>query len=546
VTADRTAYDRLAGHAYRRPDAVAVTGWATGEDLTFGALHDLVDRIAVSLGRLTVPGDRVVLVLPNEVSFPAVLLAGIRTGLVAVPAPVPSANRTAAFRERLSGIVADCRPALVVTDDPWAGEVARLAGAPTVPWRELAAGSARPDGPAERGPIAFLQYTSGSTGRPRGVVVTHDGVAASCRQAAAAYAERTADIAVTWVPLFHDMGLVTGIMRPLYTGYRSVLLRPEEFSRDPASWLRAISRYRGTLSSAPNFGYELCVRKVPAKEVADLDLSSWRVARNAGETVRPETLSRFAGHLAPAGLPGTAMCPSYGLAEATLAVTTATTDIRPVVLTVDSDALDEGLVRQANPGTTRTRTLLSSGTAVDGTEVRVAGGADVGEIEIRGPQLSPGYWGGGTAAVPGDWRPTGDLGFVHSGQLFVLGRIDDTLVYQGKNHYLSDVLAACAGVDGIRPGRLAALALWDEVAGLESVCVVAELRPGLDGGYPLGRLATRVKRALLDAVELPVARVEFVPAGTLPVTTSGKVRASEALRRLRSGNLPLVTRSGSG
>ncbi len=567
-----TGYDWLAANAARRPDGLAVVEWETGGSLTNLELYRAVERARAGLGRRTRRGDRVVLVLPNAPSFPTLLFACLGAGLIAVPAPVPSVSRTSAFRERLTRIVADCGPALLVTEEQWTGRLTETLGAdvdrcPVISWRELCepAPDGRPEEPEPAaagttpgdlaGRIAFLQYTSGSTGRPRGVVVTHEALRVSCAQAAQAYAEQDGDRAVTWVPLFHDMGLVTGLMRPAFSGYPTVLVRPEVFVGSPFEWLRAIAECGGTISSAPNFAYELCVRKVSAEQVRGLDLRRWRVARNAGEVVRPETMARFLRHLAPAGLSAATMSPSYGMAEATLTVTTCGPEVPQRELTVSIADLDRGLVVPVQTPALSAgglRTLLSSGRPVPETELLIqpdtaAAEGGVGEILIRGPQLSPGYWQGDSTPTELDpseeWRHTGDLGFVHDGYLYVLGRIDDTIVYQGKNFYLSDLLAACSSIEALRPGRLAPFVIWDEAASLDIVCLVVEVRATPDGPPPrLNRLVSQVKQAVTQALELYVTRVEFVPAGSLPVTTSGKVRASETRRRYLRGELPLCPR----
>lgn len=534
-------HDWLRRHAQAMP---AETGFVTcrsgevTERVTYSAAASLVDDLARGLAHTGVRArDRVVLSLPNEPSFALTLLACLTIGAIAVPAPTPTVTRTDAFRERISGIVADCGPALVVTDAAWSERLADLADCPTTSWTQLRTegeGSAAVQ--AVTHPIALLQYTSGSTKRPRGIVITHDTLAASCAQAAQVYRERVGDVAVTWVPLYHDMGLVTGVMRPLYTGYRSILLSPNDFVRDPASWPTAVSMYGGTLSSAPNFAYELCVRKVDAARAAELDLRSWRVARNAGEVVRAHTMDRFAAHFAAAGFSPAAFAPSYGLAEATLAVTTCGPGVPPLRLTVDPVALQRAEIVPSDSGVP----LLSSGVPLPGTDI-VIRGRGVGTIAVSGPQLSPGQWREKTDARQGRWHVTGDLGFVHSGHLFVLGRADDTVVFNGKNYFLSDVVAACAAARGVRPGRIAPFVVVDPVSETPTVQVVAELVPGItpDSGE-LVRLSRDTKRLLVSALELFVSRVDFVAAGGLPVTTSGKVRVSETRRRFEAGRLPLL------
>jgi acyl-CoA synthetase (AMP-forming)/AMP-acid ligase II len=557
-----SAYEWLFHHAGRRPDAPAVACWATRERsaswLTYAELLRATDEAAAGLRRMGISaGDRVVLVLPNDFSFVIVLLACIRSGVVAVPGPVPAVARTDALWERLDRIIDDCGPLLLVTDAPWEeqltrGRVSRGTGCRIVTWQELQEAGAKTDmaesaGTAEIKPSGFtvLQYTSGSTSQPKGIIVTHQGFAASCAQARQLYAEDVRDVAVTWVPLYHDMGLVTGVMRPLFNGYPSVLLKPDDFARDPFCWLDAIAQCGGTLSSAPNFAFELCVRKVDTARVRSLNLGTWRVARNAGEMVRPETADRFIQHFSPAGFPAEGMCPSYGLAEATLAVTATSREVRPLRLAVHRSDLDAGRVRLAGAEAgDDIRWLLSSGMPVAGTRVQVSdrdSEDEIGEIAISGPQVSPGHWNGPLRQQADDWHCSGDVGFIHQGHLFVLGRIDDTLIYRGRNFYMSDLLAACAGIDGLRPGRLAVFPGPDDGSRLESVFVVAELRRGYEASAAhLASIRTNIKYTLARSVGLYVTSVRFLPAGMLPVTTSGKVRVSEARRRFLAGALPLL------
>jgi acyl-CoA synthetase (AMP-forming)/AMP-acid ligase II len=553
-----TPYEWLAEHAKTRPDGPALAVWK-GSTVTLSwdweTLHEEVDRRLLGLEALGIgPGDRVVMVLPNDESFATVMLACSGRGAIVVPAPIPTAGRREAFIERLAGIIDACDPALIVTADGWLEEIRRLTVAvkrPAVPVSELLSVDGVPDPrPAQDG-IVLLQFTSGSTKRPRGVEVTVATLAANCWQAALAYAESPEDTAVTWVPLFHDMGLVTGVMRPLFQGYQTVLLSPEEFVRDPASWLRAIDECGGTVASAPNFGYDLCVRKVQPDRVRTFDLSRWRIARNAGEVVTTRTMRRFRDHFAAAGFPASALAPSYGLAEATLTVTSSGPDIPPVDLPVSASALAEGEVTVLSQGMDGsgerdgTRWLTSSGVPLEGTAVRISSDrADqVGEIHVCGPQLARGYWMPKGGEVPDSltvegpdgapWLATGDLGFVHDGHLFVLGRADDTLTVQGRNVFGLDIAAVCEGFIELRPGRVAAFIAegepTDPSSGVQLCAEVSDHAPA--DLRQLDRLARRVRGALVRRLDLFVKGVQLLPKGSLPVTTSGKIRVRETRTR---------------
>ncbi|MEV7152406.1 AMP-binding protein [Streptomyces sp. NPDC093084] len=560
------AHDRLTAagwlrhHARHRPAAIALTTWDDGEirrRTTFGELARQVDAVARALrGPDAAPGHRVVLVLPNDETFAAVLLAVIGTGLVAVPAPGPRTMRAEAFGQRLRAVVRDCRPALVITTEAWRDTVrttledhAERVRIRT--WEELPALAAAvperggaPDVRVSPRTPAFLQYTSGSTGSPKGVVIDHRALRASCRQAAARYRESPADVAVTWVPLSHDMGLITGVLRPLFSGYESVLLPTERFARRPAEWLLALTACRGTLSSAPDFAYDLCARRTTDDEAAALDLRAWRVARSAGEVVRAATADRFTARFAAAGFRAESLCPSYGMAEATLTVTATTPELPPLRLAAGTEALRAGRAVRAAPGTPST-TLLSSGVPLPGTRVRIGDGCHdehrVGEIHIRGPQLFRGYWR--RPLRRSRWHRTGDLGFLDGGHLFVLGRTDDVLVHRGRNFHPADVAAACAAVPGLRAGRCAAFTVGDGTAGDgtggDLLCLVSEVTGGPGAPSP-AHLAAEARRRLAQVLDLYVAEVVLLPAGGLPVTTSGKVRISETRQRFERGDLPVL------
>lgn len=499
------------------------------------------------------PQDRVLLSLPNGVGFVVGLLACLGLAAIPVPAPVPGLGRPEAYRERLVRITADCRPTLVITSADWVQQVEGLLSGSKFGVRVVAVESLpeRSDAPFERqpaGPVALLQYTSGSTTRPRGVVITSQNLHESCLQAAERYGEGPSDAVITWVPLYHDMGLITGVMRPLFSGYPSYFMSPQEFVRRPATWLEAISACGATLGSAPNFAYDYCVRKVSEEQAARLDLRSWRIARNASEVVLPGTVQRFTEYFAAAGLRQNAMSPSYGLAEATLAVTASAPDVPAVRITVDRRALQAGRVVQVTgsaPDSEVSLPLISSGPPVADTHLRIVPevtGSDVGEILVSGPQLSPGYWSinsGQHASSEHRWLETGDLGFLCEGQLFVLGRKDDTLVIRGRNHHSADITRVCGALPGVRHGRVAAFVVPGQVH--NGVGVVLEVTRDIERSDPdWARLAARVTEALARRLELGVRFVGLVGPGQLPVTTSGKVRSSEVRRRVVAGRMSFL------
>ncbi|MCF6471646.1 fatty acyl-AMP ligase [Nonomuraea sp. MG754425] len=546
MTIRGTAYDWLRQRAAADGSSGAVALWRDQQvrkGLSFGELLHLTDRVRAGLRDLGVlPGERVLISLPNDEGFTAVVLGCIGAGAIAVPAPVPDIGRREAFRDRLRAIAADCAPVVAVTLEGWAADLTGFLTTRVVTWETLRQYAADPPPGARNSPTAFLQYTSGSTGDPKGVRISHEALLSSCRQAAQVYREENSDTAVTWVPLYHDMGLITGLMRPLFSGYRSVLLTPGDFVRNPGSWLAALSGCRGTVSSAPNFAYDLCVRKISDDEAARWDLSRWRIARNAGEVVHADTMARFVGKFSSSGFRESSYCPSYGLAEATLTVSTCTPTARPIHLAVPRTEL-----RAGEPADQRPVNLISSGVALPDTGLRISGAHgrwQVGDILVRGPQNFSGYWNTNRDHPQGadGWHATGDVGFLYADHLFVLGRSAESFTHHGQNYYLSDISRACERIDGIRAGRVAAFVVRGSPPEEEKVCLVAELsRDFAPGRSSFAEVENATKRRLASGLGLYVASVVLLKTGSMPMTTSGKVRVSEVRRRWLDGTLPPVT-----
>jgi acyl-CoA synthetase (AMP-forming)/AMP-acid ligase II len=561
---------RLSRWARERGQALAFTelSWKndTERSLTFDGLYARTNLAASTLRAAGVgAGDRVVILAPSSLESVIAFFACLTLGAIAVPVVMPQSSRTRAQSRSLLGIVRDAEPTAVVAEAP-GGESSFLEdfvrsltelGIQLVSLsRDTATRSSPADARVEPAAdtVAYLQYTSGSTAFPRGVRVTHGNVVACCEQGRDAY-ERELERAITWVPLYHDMGLVTGVIRPAHGGYHSVLIPAEAFADRPVRWLQAITRYRATLSSAPDFGYAYCARSVTEAECRGLDLRSWAVARSAGEVVRLATIDAFTTRFQSYGFRRAAFCPSYGLAEATLTVTSTRRGAAPRALTADPDRLRQGIV--GPPETTGAgRTIVSCGAPLLKTEVRIVDpgtGADcdsgqVGEILVSGPQVAHGYWKAhtdsiatfgqaGPSVMDDHWLRTGDLGAIVGGELFVVGRIKDTIVVRGRNYYAQDIESTIQAVGGgVHPGGIAVFGC--ELDGEERLATAVEV---VDAGRrDLPELCIRLRRAVASEHSPALALVAMVPPRNLPKTTSGKIQHSACRDALEDGSLELL------
>ncbi|MBR8743439.1 fatty acyl-AMP ligase [Nocardiopsis sp. MG754419] len=523
-------------------------GNAVDTELGYADLDRRARSVAAALRRRVGPGDRVAVLCPHTAGYVTAFLGCLYAGVIAVPLHAPEPFRGP---ERVHSVLEDCDPSLILTTGRTLAATrtmlkdTRFADLPLCEVEDLAVGDEDHDGEPPRDPdaTAYLQYTSGSTGSPAGVRVSHGNLVAACGQLATHFPE--ARTVVSWVPFFHDMGLVFGLAAPLAAGHRSVQLSPMAFVQDPLRWLRAIGDHAAEWTVTPNFGLEHCLGRHP-DDAPDVDLSSLGALSVAGEPVRSTTLDRFAAEYAPAGLRRSALAPCYGLAEATLAVTATPLGEGPTTVSVDRGALAEGEVvpvtsDPAGPDAIR---LVSCGTPKQGVEVRIVGpdgarvesGAHVGRVWTRGPNNADGYWRNPERSaerfrdVDGlRWLDTGDLGFVHAGSLFVVGRSDDVLVIRGRNHYPDDIEAT---VRRVVPGTAAVFTTDDEAG--PRVVVVLEPR---DAGPTDG--AHAIAKAVRDAVQrghgLSIHALLPVRRGTIPRTTSGKVQRGRCRERYLQG-----------
>lgn len=393
---------------------------------------------------------------------------------------------------------------------------------------------------------ALIQFTSGSTGSPKGVVLSHQNLLHNIRGYGHGMNLNSKDVTISWLPLYHDMGLIGTMLGSVYHGQPLALMGPQDFLARPSRWLWAIHRYRGTVSPAPNFAYEICARKIPDKELEGLDLSSWRIALNGAEAVRPETLQRFTERFEPYGFSSKAHYPAYGLAEASLAVTFPPPGRGPLLETLSREALERrGVIAACGPNET-SLTLVACGRPLPEMEVRIVDSQGQtledrrrGSVQFRGPSSLECYYDDPVATAAAKdaqgWVSTGDLGYLSEGELYLTGRIKDIIIKAGRNIQAEDVEDIVAGVEGVRRGCVVAFAVVDEDEGTESLVILAESRE--KDPAKQRELISAVERQVAKTLGLPPDRVEVVPPGVILKTPSGKIRRSECRERWLSGDL---------
>ena len=539
----------------RSEDAAEARGGAGEQAVTYARLRDEAAALAGGLRERGIArGDTVALMLPTGLDFLRSFLGILLARAVPVPIfPPLRLDRLEEYAVRQSTILADAGVRLLVTV-PRARPVAGLLKPrvrtleDVVTADELSAHGLPVAGPEGSGSDpAFIQYTSGSTGQPKGVLLTHDNLLANIRAIAAGLEMRPTDVGVSWLPLYHDMGLIGSWLLCLHQGLPLTLLPPTAFLARPERWLWAIHERRATLSAAPNFAYELCVRRIPGEALEGLDLSSWRAAFNGAEPVSPGTLARFARRFAPFGFRPEAMTPAYGLAECSVALAVNPVSRGPRVDRVAREPFQrEGRAEAAAPGDDTALEFVSAGRELPGHEVRIVdeAGMDVpervvGRLVFRGPSMTSGYYRQPQATavitLPGGWLDSGDLAYRAEGEIHVCGRSKDLIIKAGRNLVPQEIEEATAAVEGIRRGCVVAFGLANAALGTEALVVVAETRVADAAGRE--RLVGAVTARVAEAVEVPPDQVVLVTPGAVPKTSSGKVRRTAAKEQYLAGAL---------
>ena len=562
----------LSHWARERPDATAYTfvGTELAVERTVGyrELERSAQKVAAYLQRTARPGDRVLLLFPPGLDYLTAFLGCLYSGVVAVPLYAP---RPGAKLDRIAAVADSCRPTHVLTTDELAGKLGETflpegaAGGPGVHTVEaMLTTDHELFRPVElaAGDLAFLQYTSGSTGRPKGVMVSHGNLVENETAITDGFGVRPDDVILSWLPMYHDMGLIGTALLPLFYGIPAVLLNTFAFVHDPMIWPTAIARFGATCSGGPNFAYQLLVDRYDPARLAGVDLSSWRVAFNGAEPVSERTLRSFAARYAEHGFHADALYPCYGLAEATLFVSGAQPGAGHRTGLFDRGALEKGRLQAAAAGSANAVAIVSSGAAALGTTVviRGEGGASlpdeaVGEICVRGPSVAQGYWGDPAATektfrarVAGHQGPflrTGDLGAVKDGQLYPVGRSKDLIIVAGRNFHPHDI-ESVGSLSSPYLRRGAAAAFQPDAGERDVVLVLEATRDGVAAlradEQTAHALAEGVRRAVGTECDVHLSDVVLVFPGSLPKTSSGKIRRAETRQRHLDGTLRLVRR----
>ncbi|MEO8521041.1 MAG: fatty acyl-AMP ligase [Acidobacteriota bacterium] len=525
------------------------------EPLTWAALWRDACRLAhrVSSPALR-PGQPVLLVAPTSAAFVTSFFGILAAGGVPVPVAPPASVRPARlewYRSHLTSIAEDSGARAVVTTTRY--REALQAWAEGLPWRlevlDAESAEAGPDTPPalppHPGALALLQYTSGSTSRPKGVALTHANVVANMALIAEAIVHEHS-AGVSWLPLYHDMGLIGALLSALYSRTPLLLMPTALFIKEPASWLRAIAGFGGTITLAPNFAFGHVTRHAAPEALAGVSLAGLETVLNGAEPIDSAAIAAFEKTFAGLGLPPGVVRPVYGLAESALAVTFADRGA-PIVDVVDADALErDGRAVPAAPGA-RTRRFVAVGRPLRTQEVRIVGPDDcpcpertVGEIVVRGPSVMQGYYGRPAEtreALRGGWLHTGDLGYFADGRLLLTSRLKDLIIRRGRNYYPADIERVVGATDGVLRGGAAAFGL--DAGGGERVVIVAETK--LRDAEALAALQRAIRERCHDAFLFGPDDVRLVAAGGIPRTTSGKVRRRECRQQYLAAGLPIVS-----
>lgn len=531
--------------------------------LTYQALDRRARAIGSHLAKLGMKGERVLLLYPPGLDFVEGFMGCLYAGATAIPAYPPRRNR---YMMRIDAISQDANAKTALTVADVADRViGTLADAPSLQRATWLATDQVPDDEAddweppgfENDSLAVLQYTSGSTGSPKGVMLSHANTIHNCTMIVQSFEPDRTSVALSWLPTYHDMGLVGGVLMPLFIGRANVLMSPMSFLQRPARWLRGISKYKIKISGGPNFAYDLCVDKVTDEELEGVDLSTWKTAFNGAEPIRPSTIEAFSSRFESVGFRPEMFYPCYGMAETTLIVTGSRNTDAPIIRTFDGKALDEHRVVPASTGEEAARQLVGCGhifpdeevCIVDPESLKKLPDHQVGEVWVRSGSVGKGYWNkpeaseetfnAATSTGDSGFLRTGDLGFMDDGELFVTGRLKDLIIVRGVNRYPQDIELTVEHTDPrLQAGAAAAFAV--DLNGRECLIVMSEVERTRKKDW--SGVIRKIRKNVASEHELPPDVIMLVRFGSMPKTSSGKIQRHACREAFLDDSLPVIAR----
>jgi acyl-CoA synthetase (AMP-forming)/AMP-acid ligase II len=563
-----TMRDLLNDRVLRRKNDLCYTflvGFEVRTQWDYSDLHREVAKVGAHLRKIGSIGKRALLVYPQGPDFMAAFLACLSQNVVAVPVPAPETWNLLRTMPRLRAVSEDADAAFVLTTrkifnlaSAKGSNLWDFEGTPWIVTDELEEGdSDLGDDPIDAAAPAYFQYTSGSTSTPSGVVISHQSLMhhLGALHKSCGYGD---GVTVTWMPHFHDYGLVQGLLQPLFSGDPCYFMSPLSFLKRPTHWLGAISKYGGTHSQAPNFAYEHCIRRISPEERADLNLATWKAAGNAAEPINPEVLEKFIETFEPCGFRKAASAPAYGLAEATLLVSSTRLNSGPRVLELDADAVFDGRVVPVEKGRAG-RKIVSCGELVGDTKVAIVNpetlsrcrADEIGEIWVSDPGVASGYWNQHIKSQEifnahlrdtgeGPWLRTGDLGFLKNGELFISGRLKDMIIIRGANFAPQDIEWISQKCHpAVESGESAAFPLT--IDGEERLGIVQELnRKDHPSTIDFEDVTAKIREQISLEFDVRAHAVALVRRGTIPKTSSGKIQRRACRAALLDGSLETI------
>jgi acyl-CoA synthetase (AMP-forming)/AMP-acid ligase II len=519
------------------------------QTITYQQLSQISQRIAAKLQSLIPPGARALLLYPQGLEFITAFLGCLSAGIIAVPAYPPKRNQK---MSRLIAIIEDCQPQIILTTSSLLeniqSKIKDFLNLSIIQF--LATDNLNDDEDCEfhfpeisGNSLAFLQYTSGSTGSPKGVMISHDNIAHNSVYIQKAFQLTEKSVSVTWLPSFHDMGLIDGVIQPLYTGFLGVIMSPESFLKNPILWLQAITKYRGTHSGGPNLGYELCVQRITSEQQKSLDLSSWVSAYNGAEPIRRKTLDNFINKFQSSGFKSQYFYPCYGMAEATLMISGGNIEDEPVYLNVQSDFLENNQIVEGEKDSEHYQKLVGCGQVWLDTEVKIVdpesclecGDNQVGEIWVSGSSIAQGYWQEEEKTIATfqaklanttderNFLRTGDRGFLRAGELFITGRIKDVIIIWGRNHYPQDIeYSVQQSHQALRLDCGAAFTI--EIDNQEKLVIVQEVERTYLNNLNANEVFFAIREAVALHHALQVYAIALIKPASIFKTSSGKIQ----------------------